>query len=338
MIVSERSSTANIRGVRERITGTALGNALSLRCPRCLESRGTLDALDPSCRPSCRRCDFVFLNSQGIWRTLAPDREEHFRQFVREYQAVRALEGRGSSSADFYLKLPYEDLTGRNRWQWKIRARSYRFFEDKILAQIELQHPEGLDVLDIGAGNCWMSYRLALRGHRPVAIDLLDNDQDGLGAARHYFTYLGKPFARFQAEMDRLPFGESQFDVAVFNASIHYSEDYLRTLREVLRSLRRPGAVIILDSPFYERDESGRQMVEERHAEFQKRFRFRSNSIPSREYLTSDALDTLASACNLDWHALRPWYGMGWALRPLKARLLGRREPSKFYVVWSKVV
>ena len=280
----------------------------------------------------------MFVNTQGIWRAIAPDREQHFRQFVKDYQTVRSLEGRGSSRADFYLTLPYEDLTGRNPWQWKIRARTYRFFGDRILTQLEQQHPEGLDVLDVGAGNCWMSYRLVLRGHRTVAVDLLDNDEDGLGAARHYFAYMGKSFARFQAEMDRLPFGESQFDAAVFNASIHYSEDYQRTLREVLRTLRRPGVVIILDSPFYERDESGRQMVEGRHADFQKRFGFRSNSIPSLEYLTFDALKELASACDISWHVLRPWYGLGWKLRPLKARLFGRREPAKFYVVWTNVI
>ena len=30
-----------------------------------------------------------------------------------------------------------------------------------------------LDLLDLGAGCGWMSYRLASRGHRPVAVDIL---------------------------------------------------------------------------------------------------------------------------------------------------------------------
>jgi hypothetical protein len=43
-------------------------------------------------------------------------------------------------------------------------------------------------VLDVDAGIGWLSYRLPKRGHRPLAVDLLDNDSDGFGAARHYFT------------------------------------------------------------------------------------------------------------------------------------------------------
>jgi len=52
----------------------------------------------------------------GIFRALAPERESHFRQFIREYEMVRAQEGRGSDSSNFYLELPFRDLTGRNSW------------------------------------------------------------------------------------------------------------------------------------------------------------------------------------------------------------------------------
>lgn len=314
----------------------SLGSTLKLRCPQCFENMGVFDPLDATARPVCAQCGFVLLNSKGIWEALAPDREEHFRQFIREYQTVRAKEGRGSSGPNFYLALPYADLTGRNRWQWAIRARSYRCFESDPLAHLELERSRGMKVLDIGAGSGWLSYRLALRGHRPVAVDLLDNDKDGLGAARHYLPSLPKPFARFRAEMDRLPFAESQFDFAIFNASFHYSENYQRTLEETLRCLCRPGDVIILDSPFYTHDESGCQMVQERQAEFQKKYGFPSNSIPSREYLTKGILDDLARVCGLNWKILKPWYGLGWTLRPVKARLGGRRQPASFYLLWGR--
>jgi SAM-dependent methyltransferase len=316
----------------------AAAGAVNLRCPRCFESMGAFNALDSSERPACRKCDFVLANANGIWKAMPADRDEHFRQFVREYQTVRALEGRGSARRDFYLALPYVDLTGRNQWQWRIRARSYRFIERKLLPHLERQYPHGMSVLDIGAGNSWMSYRLALRGHRPTAVDLLDNNEDGLGAGQHYFPSLAQPFARFQAEMDRLPFGDSQFDIAIFNASFHYSEDYESTLRETLRCLRRPGHVIISDSPFYRHDASGRKMVEERWAAFQKKFGFPSTGIRSQEYLTGDSLGELARVFALSWRILKPWYGLGWALRPIKAGLLGRREPSKFYLVWARVL
>ncbi len=262
---------------------------LRLRCPACRQDFPAFHSA--SARHACSGCGFVISEMGGILRALAPGRELHFQQFVEQYEAVRVKEGRGSSSADYYLALPFRDLTGNNGWQWRIRGRTFRHLEKQVLPEIERTFPRGCDVLDLGAGNGWLSYRLALRGHLPAAVDLLDNDADGLGAAQHYFQHLPEPFPRFQAEMDRLPFAAEQFDVVVFNASFHYSVDYAGTLGEALRCLRRPGHVIIADSPLYSRDESGRAMLEEKGAAFQKRYGFRSDSIASREYLTPEILN-----------------------------------------------
>lgn len=306
-----------------------------LQCPVCRQLLpGSGSAGQPYC---CFACGFSISGNVGVWRALAPDREAYFRQFVEQYAAVRAKEGRGSARPDYYLALPFEDLTGNNSWQWRIRGRTFRYLEKHLLPKIERASPDGCDVLDIGAGNCWLSFRMALRGHRPVAVDLLDNELDGLGAAKHYLNQLPRPFLRFQAEMDRLPFAQEQFDIVIFNASFHYSADYERTLAEALRCLRRPGSVIIADSAFYRREESGHAMLAERRALFERQYGFRSDSVPSREYLTPQTLDHLAKSFALQWRLFKPWYGMGWALRPLKARLGRRREPSRFYLLWAQV-
>ena len=84
--------------------------------------------------------------------------------------------------------------------------------------------------------------------------------------------------------MDHLPFAPGQFDVAIFNASFHYSVDYEQTLAEIFRCVRKPGHVIIADSPFYSCEENGRKMLAEKHAQFERRFGFRSDSIQNREY------------------------------------------------------
>jgi SAM-dependent methyltransferase len=277
----------------------------------------------------------VFSEVNGICSALPPCRESIFRQFVQDYESVRAKEGRGSSCADYYLALPFQDLTGRNVWQWHIRARTFRFMEKHLLPNIESSYPGGCDVLDVGAGTGWLSYRLAQRGHRPVAVDLLVNDTDGLGAARHYFQ-LVPPFLRFRAEMDCLPFMPAQFDVVVFNASLHYSVDYRRTLQEALRCLRKGGHLIIADSPFYWREESGRKMLEEKRAAFKRQFGFGSDSIQSCEYLTPHTLKDLSTHLALKWNVHKPWHGLSWALRPIKASLMRRREPSKFYLLHAR--
>lgn len=309
------------------------GQEIQLRCPACRQGPCLRRA---SSEPHCAACGYVLSELNGIYNALPTLRESTFQQFVRDYEAVRAHEGRGSASADYYLALPFKDLSSRNAWQWQIRARTFRFIEKHLLPEIEGSHPDGCDVLDLGAGNGWLSYRLAKRAHRPVAVDLLVNDTDGLGAARHYFDEV-HPFPRFKAEMDCLPFMPAQFDLIIFNASLHYSVDYRRTLQEALRCLRKGGHLIVADSPFYWSEESGQRMLQEKRALFEHKFGFRSDSIQSCEYITPDTLNCLSAQLALEWTIYKPWYGLSWAVRPLKAALTRRREPSKFFVLHATV-
>jgi SAM-dependent methyltransferase len=250
-------------------------------------------------------------------------------RFLEDYRTIRTAEGRGSKEGAYYRALPYRDLTGRNSAQWAIRGKSYRYFERRILSQLEQKAGRELDVLDLGAGNCWMSYRLSLRKHRPVALDIFTDVMDGLAAARHY----GVRFPLVETEFDQLPFRASSFDLAVFNASIHYSTDYRRTLNEVRRCLRPAGHFVIIDSPVYRVPEHGEMMRAERYDEFQKRYGFRPNAIPSLEYFDEPTIAALATELNIQWSVHRPWYGWKWWWRPWKARLLGRRPPSRFWIL-----
>jgi ubiquinone/menaquinone biosynthesis C-methylase UbiE len=288
-------------------------------------------------RSKCSGCDFVISEVNGILRALSPESKAHFEQFVRDYQVVRTKEGWGSPTPDYYLALPFEDRTNRHNWIWQIRRRTLHYLQNHVLPEIAGTRSSGCHILDIGAGNGWLSYRLAKLGHNPIAVDLLDDDIDGLGAARHYLAHLPEGFPRFQAEMDRLPFVSGQFDITIFNASFHYSSDYEKTLREAMRCLRRPGYVIVADSPFYWREESGQRMLEERRAAFGRQFGVRSDSVQNREYLTPKTLKELSEHLGIQWIVRKPWYGVQWALRPTKAWLLRRREPSKFYLLLFKV-
>ncbi len=310
-----------------------------LQCPRCSAALGVLPETGPRVDAvlNCSNCLLRIRSDRGIWRTLSPERESRYERFMAEYQIVRQKEGRGSNSAEYYVALPYRDVTGNNQSQWTIRGRTFRYLERNVLSKLERAHPDGMDVLDMGAGNGWLSYRLALRGHRPVAVDLLVNDTDGLGAAAHYRTTLPYLFPRFQAELDRLPFADDQFDCAIYNASFHYSENYERTLKEALRCVRSGGTVIVCDTPWYKDDRSGRQMVEERRAAFLAKFGFPSDGIASREYLTDRMLINLERRCGIRWRVETPFYGIRWALRPLLARLRGRREPSRFRIYLAEV-
>jgi SAM-dependent methyltransferase len=306
---------------------------IQLQCPACGTSLGGLPfgkcADDLSY--DCSDCGFAIRNQSGIWQGLPLERIAYFSRFIEEYENIRAAEGRGSLDADFYLKLPYEDVTGKNAWQWKIRACSYDVLKRKLLPRF-LDDKNQPTVLDLGAGNGWMSYRLALAGYSPVAVDLLTNDQDGLGAAVHFERRLGTLFPRFRAEMSRLPFADGQFDAVIFNASFHYAEDYRAAMGEAVRCTKKQGAVIIADSPWYSANESGERMVAERQAVFAQKYGTASNSIPSLEFLTDERLNRLEQAFGLRWERSNPFYGLKWAMRPMLAKLRGKREPSRFRI------
>jgi len=279
-------------------------------------------------------CAFRMEISSEIVHAIPPERAVHYAQFIEDYECIRAAEGRGSEHEEFYLGLPYIDASGNNSKQWFIRARSYDYLFKHMLKQIP-QDRCGR-ILDLGAGNCWMSFRLALAGYRPIAVDLLTNNHDGLGAAAHYRKHLSDLFPRFQAEMTHLPFQNEQFDAVIFNASFHYSEDYEATLREALRCVRNGGMVIISDTPWYSSEKSGRQMVFERHAAFLQKHGTASDSIGSIQYLTDDRLQELEQLFSIKWTAHSPEYGIKWTMRPLMAMLLNRREPSRFRIYTAR--
>ncbi len=136
-----------------------------------------------------------------------------------------------------------------------------------------------------------------------------------------------------QAEFDHLPFPDASVDAVVFNASLHYSTDYARTLGEALRVLVPGGSLVVLETPVYKLESSGRRMVAERHELFLKRYGTRSDSVSSLEYLTWPAVAELGRTLDLKWQIMRPWYGLRWALRPWIARMKSKREPSQFPVL-----
>jgi ubiquinone/menaquinone biosynthesis C-methylase UbiE len=249
------------------------------------------------------------------------------QRFLDDYLRIRRAEGRGSDDPAYYLALPYEDLSGKLAAQWDMRGRTYRYFERHVLGD------KPLDILDLGAGTGWLSYRVALCGHRPVAVDILTDSRDGLGAARHYFDALGRTFPTIDSEFDDLPFASQRFDAVIYNASLHYSSDYLRTLAEARRCVRPGGRIIVLDSPVYRLREHGEMMRRDRRQQFLAQYGTESDHVGSIEYLDVATIQMLARTLHVQWRIHRPWYGVAWHARPLVSRIKGARPPSRFWIL-----
>lgn len=330
---------AGLQDAVHRVEESADEAAVTLLCWNC---SAPLVELTPETRTgsdirTCWHCATPTQCREGVWHALSPERIQYFDRFMHDYESIRNAEGRGSTNSEHYLALPFEDTSGLNSEQWAIRARSFLAIEREIVSPLARSHGRPLRILDLGAGNCWMSFRLALQGHLPVAVDLQINDQDGLGAAVHYSSRIQPLFPRIRSEVDRLSFSSFSFDLVIFNASFHYSEDYEHTFAEALRCIKPGGSIVIADTPWYAEEESGKRMVKEKHQRFKAVYGFPSDSIPSLEFLTPDRIHRLQEKFHLKWRTIKPFYGIQWHLRPLRAMLKGRRPPSQFRIYVAEV-
>jgi SAM-dependent methyltransferase len=255
-----------------------------------------------------------------------PEAMERFRE---DYAIQRASEGRAHAGAELSA-LPYLERGPLAR-QWAVRARTFDAFLARTVRPLSRQLGRPLGVLDLGAGNGWLSYRLAGEGHACTAIDIREDCVDGLGKAgelarRRFFT-------RLVASFDALPLADACADVAVFNAALHYATDLRRVLGEAARCVRKGGTIAILDSPFYRRATDGEAMVAEKRRLAPQRFETRAASLlglPHIEFLTRERLAEASGPLGLAWARHRVRYPLWYELRPLGAVLRGARAPSRF--------
>lgn len=300
--------------------------SFAFACPRCRTP------LEPTEDGLCCPTDGTrYHQVDGVWHFLPPEREAALAPFIQDYETIRLAEGRTSDDPAYYRSLPYPPAGSPRAADWTFRSRGYELLLKCVIAPL-VEGGKALDILDLGAGNGWLSHQLTLRGHRPLAVDLTTNAFDGLGARRHYDL----PFEVAQAEFDALPLAGNEADLAIFNASLHYSTNYERTLAETLRVLRPDGVLVILDTPVYHQPESGQRMVEERAARFREQVGFASDALPSENFLTPDRLDALAAALDLRWEW--NWTDPGWkrGLQQWRGQRRAGRETAQFPLLTAR--
>jgi SAM-dependent methyltransferase len=246
-------------------------------------------------------------------------------QFRDEYARHRAREGR-ALDGEALRTLPYL-TSGPLARQWEIRARTFDAFVRKILRPAT----RSLALLDLGAGNGWLSYRAACMRHRAVALDMRDDQIDGLGAARKYLVDIPDLFESVVASFDAIPLESGRFDITLFNASLHYSRDLAHTLGEAMRVTRKGGLLVIMDSPFYRHDAQGAAMVAEKKAQARARFGDRADLLLAPEFIEYLTVARLAQAApHLRWKRHHVRYPLWYEMRPFFAWLRGKRTPSRF--------
>jgi SAM-dependent methyltransferase len=267
-------------------------------------------------------CDRAFERRGGVWRFLTPTRGVRLDPFVRQYRAVREREGRRPSTPEYYQRLPTVAPDDPHAGDWNVRRETYHHLLRHVLAD----GPLPIHALDVGAGSGWLCHRLVALGHRAVAVDAIDDEVDGLGAARHYAT----AFPIVQADFDALPFAPSQFDLIVFNGSLHYAADTAATLANAHRLLKPGGALVVMDSPMFRADRDGAAMVDDTARRFVVECGISEVVLPGAGYLTFALLGAIAERLELRQEFVPSRGPLGWRMRRHLARVKLRRAPAAF--------
>lgn len=173
----------------------------------------------------------------------------------------------------YYLSDPtlYEE---KEDCYFRVRARESRLYPDEVvcrLPEIDPKHvlakewaaradslsrlvtyvarlQRGLDLLDLGCGNGWMTHRLAaLPNVRAYGLDL--NRRELAQAAR---VFLGQPRLRFiYADVFTAPLPPRSFHLIVLASVIQYFPDLPALIRRLQTLCTPDGEIHVLDSPLY---------------------------------------------------------------------------------------
>jgi len=212
-----------------------------LRCPRGHE-RLAVEKFLPSPLLHCPACAARYPVINDIPALVIPDHKEAVADFCRKYDALRLQEGWASAMPNYYQSLPFRDLSERHSREWQWRVKSFRLLQ-KWLEQNYAK--TRLRILDIGAGSGWMSRELAAN-HDVLAIDA-NAGPHGLAA----LPLAQRDFMAVQAELECLPIASNSFDIAIANASLHYTRHVEAVLDKISRVLRPGAKLIVMDSPTY---------------------------------------------------------------------------------------
>jgi len=289
-----------------------------LACPDCRTDLG----VPPGDDVACAACARTFELRGGVWRFLTPSRGQALDPFVQQYRAVREREGRRRATPEYYQRLPSVAADDPHAGDWTIRRETYHHLLRHVLAGLPLP----IQALDVGAGSGWLCHRLTALGHHAVAVDAIDDEVDGLGAARHYAT----SFPIVQADFDALPFAARQFDLIVFNGSLHYAADIGATLAGAHRLLAPGGALVVMDSPMFRADRDGSAMVDEKMRHFVLDCGL-ADAVPQGiGYFTFARLAAIADQLQLRPSFLPSRGPLRWRLARQLARVRLRRAPAAF--------
>ncbi|MGC4081380.1 MAG: methyltransferase domain-containing protein [Vicinamibacterales bacterium] len=161
-----------------------------------------------------------------------------------------------------------------------------------------------------------------------MSVDVDDDEEVGLGV----LARVDAGGWLVQADFDSLPFVPGQFDVVVLNASLHYAANPVCTLYAADRMLATGGALVVMDSPMFVRDEDGQLMVREQLESIARLCGVMQPLRAGAGFLTFTQLRDAAHRLHRRARFTASDGPVGWRLRRFWSRRRRGRAPASFGV------
>ncbi len=104
-------------------------------------------------------------------------------------------------------------------------------------------------ILDLGAGRGWAAKQFALKGCHVVAIDIVPDDQVGLGRAQVLMKNANTFFETVIGDNENLPFLPAKFDFVFCCGVLHHSADMSLLMKNIYKVLKPGGKLVAIYEP-----------------------------------------------------------------------------------------
>lgn len=284
---------------------------MKLICPSC----GTPLSEERVCSNNHR-----FIEADGVLMLLTESFRKRLQVFEMHLAKMRAKETvRRINDPAAFPELPFGAAI-KNDGEWRLRQ-----YDLAIINQLLSERPKQ-KILEIGAWNGWLSYRLTLQNHLVVAIDYFSDEFDGLKAQKFYPAQ----WPAIQMDIgDLSPLGAERFDLIIMNRCLQFFSDPPEYLLSAVKLLNPGGSIILTGVQCFPNPRKKIAQIALARKNFQESYGVDLFLNPTRGYL--------------DWGDKKRLTGFGCRLMPypqlfrnnLKARLL-RFLPLNFYGVYER--
>jgi len=249
---------------------------LSLHCPTCRQPLDRERLICPN--------GHSFAMKDGVLSLLDAAFAQRLHRFNATLARHRAATGRRLLDPALYAELPFTAAL-RDQVEWRLRRYDWAVVQKWV-------GTEPQRVLDIGAWNGWLSYRLTLLGHEVTAVDYFTDPYDGL-AAKQFYPVDWQAIQMDLTDLSPLP---PVFDAIILNRCLAFFSDPVAYLAQVRTKLAPGGRLLLTGLAFYHDPSLKAQAVATMTDNYRQQYELELFLNPTKGYLDSEDQQRLAAA------------------------------------------